>query len=372
MAFVIGIGAYQHAPQLANPVNDARAIGEALRRLNFEVDEVYDADFRQLSRSLREFGIKAQRADVAVIYYAGHGVQVGRENYLLPADAQLERERDLVYEALSLDLFLGEVSQARKLGIILLDACRNNPFVERLSRSITVASRGPATAGLARVDNVPRNTLVAMATKADQTAEDGGGSHSPFAEALLKNLQTPGLELSLFFRSVRDSVLQATNNQQEPFIFSSLGADPFYFNPRPPNRPPQLAAIPPLEVRDNAGPTALPIPKPTDPDQDPLTVRITGLPRSGEVRIEGRLVDPRSGLQCRSLRDGDLQADRKHAGRCRHARHPGGGRPRRQRPGKSADQCHRLQSAARGRGASSPADLYRCARHHAADRPGRR
>ena len=190
------------------------------------------------------------------------------------------------------ELFLGEVSQARKLGIILLDACRNNPFVDRLSRSMTVASRGPAAAGLARVDNVPRNTLVAMATKADQTAEDGSGGHSPFAEALLKNLQTPGLELSLFFRSVRDTVLQATNNQQEPYIFSSLGAEPFYFNPRPPNRPPQIGAIPPLEVRDNAGPTPLPIPQPTDPDQDPLTVRITGLPRSGEVRIEGRLVTP--------------------------------------------------------------------------------
>src|SRR5215469_1724794 len=292
VAFVIGIGAYQHAPKLANPVNDAKAIGEALRKLNFEVDEVYDADFRQLTHALREFGIKAQRADVAVIYYAGHGVQVARENYLLPADATLERERDLVYEALSLDLFLGEIAQAQKLGIILLDACRNNPFVDRLTRSVTVASRGPASAGLARVDNVPRNTLVAMATKADQTADDGAGGHSPFAEALLKNLQTPGLELSLFFRSVRDNVLQATNNTQEPFIFSSLGANPFYFNPRPPNRPPQLSAIPPLEVRDTAGPTPLPIPRPTDPDQDPLTVRITGLPRSGEVRIEGQLVTP--------------------------------------------------------------------------------
>src|SRR5271166_934742 len=292
VAFVIGIEAYQNAPRLANPVNDAKAIGEALRRLNFQVDEVYDPDFRQLSRALREFGIKAQQSDVAVIYYAGHGVQVARENYLLPADAQLARERDLVYEALSLDLFLGEIAQAQKLGIILLDACRNNPFVDRLTRSVTVSSRGPASAGLARVDNVPRNTLVAMATKADQTAEDGGGGHSPFAAALLKNLQIPGLELSLFFRSVRDSVLQATNNQQEPFIFSSLGADPFYFNPRPPNQPPQIGVIPPLEVRDNAGPTPLPIPKPTDPDGDPLTVRITGLPRSGEVRIEGRLVTP--------------------------------------------------------------------------------
>ena len=371
VAFVIGIGAYQHAPRLANPVNDARAVGEALRRLNFEVDEVYDSDFRQLSRSLREFGIKAQRADVAVIYYAGHGVQVGRENYLLPADTQLERERDLVYEALSLDLFLGEISQARKLGIILLDACRNNPFVERLSRSINVATRGPATAGLARVDNVPRNTLVAMATKADQTAEDGGGSHSPFAEALLKNLQTPGLELSLFFRSVRDSVLLATNNQQEPFIFSSLGADPFYFNPRPPNRPPQIGVIPPLEVRDNAGPTALPIPKPTDPDQDPLTVRITGLPRSGEVRIEGRLVTPGAVYSVERFATATYKPTGTALGDVGHARHPGGGRPRRQRPGKSAGQYHRLQSTACGRGPSSAANLYRRARHHAAHRPRR-
>jgi formylglycine-generating enzyme required for sulfatase activity len=292
VAFVIGVGAYKNAPRLPNPVSDARAIGDALRHLNFEVEEVYDPDFRDLTRSLREFGIKAQQADVAVIYYAGHGVQVGRENYLLPADALLERERDLVYEALPLELFLDEASQAKRLSIILLDACRNNPFVDRLSRGITAPSRGPAAAGLARVDAVPRNTLVAMATKADQTAEDGSTGHSPFAEALLKNLQTPGLELSLFFRSVRDGVLRATNNQQEPYVFSSLGAEPFYFNPRAPNRPPQIAAIPPLEVRDNAGPTLLPIPPPTDPDKDALTMRVTGLPRSGEIRIDGKPVAP--------------------------------------------------------------------------------
>jgi formylglycine-generating enzyme required for sulfatase activity len=292
IAFVIGIGAYKNAPRLPNPVNDARAIGDALRHLNFEVEEVDDPDFRTLTLSLREFGIKAAQADVAVIYYAGHGVQVGRENYLIPADAVLERERDLVYEALPLQMFMDEASQARRVSIILLDACRNNPFVDRLSRAMTVANRGATTAGLARVDNVPRNTLVAMATKVDQTAEDGAGGHSPFAQALLDNLQKPGLELSLFFRSVRDSVLRATHDQQEPYVFSSLGAEPFFFNPRPPNRPPQIAAIPTLEVRDNAGPTPLPIPTPTDPDQDPLTMRVTGLPRSGEIRIDGKLVAP--------------------------------------------------------------------------------
>ena len=292
VALVIGVGAYQAAPQLANPVGDARDIGESLRRLNFEVEEVLDPDFRRLSHALREFGIRAQRADVAVIYYAGHGVQVGRENYLLPADARLERERDLLYEALPLELLLGEASQAAKLGIVLLDACRNNPFVDRMSRSMTIAGRGATSPGLARVDNVPRNTMVVMATKADQIAEDGGGGHSPFAEALLAHFQIPGLELSLFFRSVRDTVLRATGNRQEPYIFSSLGAEPFYFYPRPPNRPPQLGTIARFEVRDSAGPTALPIARPTDPDQDPLSVRITGLPRSGEVRVDGRPVSP--------------------------------------------------------------------------------
>src|SRR6185437_7159527 len=114
VALVIGISKYQFAPQLPNPDNDARRISEALRRVKFEVDELYDPDYRTLSRSLRAFGLKAQKADAALVFYAGHGVQ-------------LEREHDLLYEALSLDLFLGEISQAKKVGILLLDACRNNP-----------------------------------------------------------------------------------------------------------------------------------------------------------------------------------------------------------------------------------------------------
>lgn len=288
IALVIGIGGYQNAPHLANPANDARAIGESLRRLKFDVTEVYDADFRDLASNVRAFGIRAAKADVAVIYYAGHGVQVDRENYLIPADAKLERERDLLYEAMPLDRLLGEVSQASHIGIVLLDSCRNNPFIERVARSMTIAGRAVATTpGLARVDNVPRNTMVVMAAKADQIAEDGS-EHSPFAAALLAHFQIPGLELSLFFRSVRDTVLRATNNRQEPYVFSSLGADPFYFYPRPPNRPPEIGAITPLIVAENVGPTALGMPQPTDPDQDPLTIRIIGLPRFGEVRIDGR------------------------------------------------------------------------------------
>ncbi|MBV8397913.1 MAG: caspase family protein, partial [Acetobacteraceae bacterium] len=290
IALVIGISAYQNAPHLANPVNDARAIGDSLRRLKFEVTELYDPDFRALNSGIRSFGILAANADVAVVYYAGHGMQMNRVNWLIPADANLERERDLFYEAMPLERLMDEVSQASHIGIVLLDSCRNDPFVERVARSMTVAGRAVATApGLARVDNVPRNTMVVMAAKADQIAEDGQ-DHSPFAAALLAYFQIPGLELSLFFRSVRDTVLKATGNRQEPYVFSSLGAEPFYFFPRPPNRPPVIGSIPSLELTEIAGPTPLGLPEPTDPDQDPLTIRIIGLPRFGEVRVDGRTV----------------------------------------------------------------------------------
>ena len=314
VALVIGVSGYQNAPHLANPVNDARAIGDSLRRLKFDVTELYDPDFRALNVGVREFGIRAADAEVALVYYAGHGVQVDRENYLIPADAKLERERDLLYEAMPLDRLLGEVSQASRIGIVLLDSCRNNPFIDRVARSMTVAGRAVSTTpGLARVDNVPRNTMVVMAAKADQIAEDGS-EHSPFAAALLAHFQIPGLELSLFFRSVRDTVLRATNNRQEPYVFSSLGAEPFYFYPRPPNRPPEIAAITPLEVTEIAGPTPLGMPQPTDPDQDPLSIRIIGLPRFGEVRIDGHPAVMNSVFSAEHLKTATYKPDGKTIG----------------------------------------------------------
>ena len=121
IALVVGIGSYQNAPHLATSVDDARAIGDSLRRLKFDVTELYDADFRDLNRGIRAFGIRAANADVAVVYYAGHGIQVDRENYLIPADATLERERDLLYETMPLDRvtgrsFTGEPNRHRSDG----------------------------------------------------------------------------------------------------------------------------------------------------------------------------------------------------------------------------------------------------------------
>src|SRR4051794_71107 len=291
IAMVIGIGSYKYAPELPNPQNDARAIGAALRKLDFEVEEAYDLDNRSFASHIRDFGVRASAADVAVVFYAGHGLQVRGQNYLLPSDARLERERDLVYEAMPLNLIMGELAQARKLGVLILDACRNNPFADRLSRSNAGAIRErDVSAGLARIDDTPSDTLVALATRADALAEDGAGSHSPYTDALLKNFDVQGLELGLFFRRVRDNVMEATQGRQEPFIFGSLGATPFYFNPAPPNRNPEIPPLKPVTVADNSDSVKLGIGKITDPDGDEVFAQITGLPRSGQVRVGDRIV----------------------------------------------------------------------------------
>jgi formylglycine-generating enzyme required for sulfatase activity len=308
VALVIGVGAYAHAPALENPGRDAKAMAETLGALGFRVDLVLDPDYRRLSTALREFGYKAQDADLTLVYFAGHGVQVEGQNFLIPADAQLERERDLVYEALPLNLFLGELGQAKKLGIMLLDACRDNPFVDRLARS---AGTGPATvrAGMGRIDDTPSDTLVAMATRANAVAEDGGGEHSPYAQALIDELKTPGTELGLFFRRVRDRVRTATNGRQEPYVFGSYGAEPVYLNPKPANRPPVVLPAPPVTVADNAGPTVLGIPGPSDPDDDQLVVQVSALPQGGTVLVGDRALLIGDYLTVEQLRAASFRPD---------------------------------------------------------------
>src|SRR5262249_54693637 len=138
---------------LANPVHDAEAMADAFRGVGFDVQLLLDPDYARLVRALREFGVRAQNSDAAVVFYAGHGLQVDHENYLLPVDATLERERDLVYEALPLTQFLMEASQARKISIIILDACRDNPFAERLARSAPPGRQSQSRSGLARVED---------------------------------------------------------------------------------------------------------------------------------------------------------------------------------------------------------------------------
>lgn len=314
IALVVGVATYSNAPPLLNPTKDAQALGDALRKLGFDVDLQLDLDNRSLSSALRSFGVRAADADVALVYFAGHGVQVDGTNYLIPADARLERVRDLLYEAIPLQLFLGEISQAREIGIMLLDACRDNPFVDKLSESMGAARTSRIGQGLNCIDDTPSGTMVAMATRANVVAEDGTGEHSPYAQALLTELQVPGLELGLFFRRVRDQVMEMTQGRQEPYTFGSVGATPFYFNPKPPNRAPIVVAAAPLTVLDDAGMVDLAIPAPSDPDNDHLVVQVTGLPRGGAVLVGDRPVLIGDYLTVEQLRSAAFRPDRSAEG----------------------------------------------------------
>ncbi len=227
VALVIGNSDYAHAGQLNNPATDARLIGETLGAAGFEsVDIAYDLGKMELERRLRDFGIKAEGADVALIYFAGHGIEAGGQNYLIPVDARLERDRDLEIEATRLDTALTMVAGGQ-LKIVILDACRNNPFTSRMVRTFKTRAIGR---GLAAVEP-EGETLVVYAAKAGATASDGEGQNSPFAEALAQRLTERGLEISLLFRKVRDDVLVKTGGNQEPFTYGSLSGNAFYFVP---------------------------------------------------------------------------------------------------------------------------------------------
>src|SRR5262245_46899636 len=223
VALVIGNSAYQHTRALPNPRNDAEAIANLLRDNGFaEVTVKSDLDYRAMREVVRLFGDSARAADVALVYYAGHGLEVAGENYLVPVDAKLLRDFDLDYEAVALGLVLKAVDGARKLKVVVLDACRNNPLGDRMAlragRTRTVAR------GLGRLD-ATGEVLVAYAAKAGTLAQDGAGRHSPYAEALLRHMTTPGLDVIRMFGRVKDAVLEVTNRGQEPWIYGSPGGD---------------------------------------------------------------------------------------------------------------------------------------------------
>jgi uncharacterized caspase-like protein len=190
--------------------------------------------------ALRTFADQAEAADWAVVYYAGHGIEVNGVNYLIPVDAKIAVDRDVQFEAVRLDQIMTSVDNAKKLKLILLDACRNNPFVPQMRRTVApdavAATTGVGTTstrsigrGLGEV-NVSGATLVVYAAKHGQVALDGEGGNSPFAVAVVQRLATPGVEINKLFRLVRDDVMEATAGRQEPFTYGSLpGREDFFF-----------------------------------------------------------------------------------------------------------------------------------------------
>ena len=223
VALVVGMSNYQRVPQLANPARDADAMAALFRKAGFDVvDSERDLGVTDLRRIVREFAQTAADADVAVVYYAGHGIEVDGTNYLIPADARLLSDFDIEDEAVSLDRVLKALESAKRLRLVILDACRDNPFAKTMKRSLASRSVGR---GLAKVEPTTSDTLIAFAAKAGAVASDGDGQNSPFAVALVKYITEPGLDLRIAFGRVRDDVLRNTANRQEPFVYGSLGGE---------------------------------------------------------------------------------------------------------------------------------------------------
>src|SRR6516165_7759792 len=222
VALIVGNSAYHNAPILANPERDARAIADMFQKAGYEVTTAFNVGILDFKRTIRKFEDAATDADIAVIYYAGHGLEIHGTNYLIPIDAKLASDRDADDEAITLDRVVESVDSAKRLRLIILDACRDNPFTRTMKTQRTASLRG-IYSGLGAVEPTSKDTLIAYAAKAGSTAEDGGGDHSPFATALIDNLFVPGLDIRLAFGRVRDEVLKKTGYIQEPFVYGSLG-----------------------------------------------------------------------------------------------------------------------------------------------------
>src|SRR6202166_4873547 len=223
VALVLGNSAYQNVARLPNPVNDGEVIAATFKNAGFDVvDSRHDLPAAETRRALRDFADRARDADIAVVYYAGHGMEVDGTNYLIPVDAKLERDTDVYDEALSLDRVLVAIEPATRLRLVILDACRDHPFAQSMKRTVALRSIGR---GLAKIEPTSPNTLIAYAAKAGSTALDGDAKNSPFTIALSKHLTTPGLDVRKAFGFVRDDVLKVTSNRQEPFVYGSLGGD---------------------------------------------------------------------------------------------------------------------------------------------------
>ena len=242
IALVIGNKQYNHAPPLKNPGHDAKDIAEILSKLNFDVTLKMDMSRIAFEDAVFEFGRDAVGKKIALLFYAGHGIQFKGKNYLIPIDAHLKDEYEL-RRLIPLDDILQSVSQASDLGVAILDACRDNPFTNQLSQAIGTRS-ALIGRGLGRVEQSPANVLIAFATEAGKVAADGSERNSPYTKALKRNIQHP-VDVRIMFGQVHDDVLKATNNRQKPFTYGSLGGKRIYLS-NPPLDPPYK---PPVEEK---------------------------------------------------------------------------------------------------------------------------
>jgi hypothetical protein len=276
VALVIGNSAYKNAPSLKNTINDAIAISGLLKSSGFEVviprTDLGVLDFK---RAIREFLVTVENADIAVVYYAGHGVEMNGTNYLIPVDASLSRDYDVEDEAVSLDRLIWALQSVRRLRLIMLDACRDNPFA---SRSRSAGLRSSMKGGLGKLDDVSADTLVAYAARAGSVSYDGDGPNSPYATALLRHLAEPGVDIRIALGRVRDDVIEMTGARQEPFIYGSLGGATI----------PLVPALPLKNVEQSPQPLSKPVPPP--PASAQVSVAPPAAPRASVTAAPSALV----------------------------------------------------------------------------------
>jgi uncharacterized caspase-like protein len=251
VALVIGNGAYRSAPKLDNAAYDARAVADAFRKLGFTVVDGYDLDIAEMRAKVSEFSADLPDAKSAVIYYAGHGISVDEENYLIPTDIVLKSPTDLDLGAISVSLLLKQMKREDRVNVVVLDACRDNPFAATLARNKTRAIVGER--GLSRIDgDLARGTLIAFASDPKSTALDGPpGQHSPFTDAFLKHVFDPGASIDTVMSRVRTEVWEKTRHNQLPWVNTSLIGD-YALNPE--LAPAEGATAKAEESRRAAGP----------------------------------------------------------------------------------------------------------------------
>ena len=252
VALVVGNGSYKNAP-LRNPVHDAEAVAKTLQRLGFHVTLKLNQDRLGLAQAIRDFGNQLKGSNAGLFYYAGHGMQVKGRNYLIPVDADIQVEDEVPYRSIDANEVLAKMETSRNpLNVVILDACRNNPF----ARSFRSNSQG-----LAQMD-APSGTLLAFATSPGSVASDGSGSNGLYTKHLLTNLDTPGLAIEQMFKRVRISVMKDTVNKQIPWESSSLVGD-FYFNVSKPAPAPPPTVTPAPTVTATTTVTTAPTVTPT-------------------------------------------------------------------------------------------------------------
>ena len=254
MALVIGNSNYAHGGKLTNPVNDAALITDALRKVGFTVEMKTDLDRDGLEAALKAFARNSALADTAVVYYSGHGMEIAGTNYLIPVDATLASDTDVQFEAVPLDLVMTSVGGARRLKVVILDACRNNPFFDAMRRSngqkgVSVGLARPVASG---------GMLIAYAAREGTTAANGEGANSPYAVALAKHLPETGVDVRVMFGEVQEDVLNATGGNQEPSAYESIGGKGFYLTPAATAPPaPVVLTSPPSPVTPSIDPKAI-------------------------------------------------------------------------------------------------------------------